>query len=867
LKRLLPVLLLAVVPAAPAAHFKLFVLTGQSNSLGTTAGGEADPTSGSDPADSHIKFFWHNIADATHSIGDSGGVFTTLQDQQGGYYAGSTTHWGPEIAFGRMLFRAGVRNFGIIKASRGGGGNSYWLKTATDHHMYTHVVTTVTNATTNLTGQGHTFDIVGLLYLQGESDSTIEAAEAGTRFKTLVDNLRADLPNAASMFGMIGGIAAADPGDGARDAVRANQQAIADSTAYIDYFSNLDLQPKLYDSLHFNKAAKITVGERYAQAFFAANVVARQYGKLVFIGDSITQGGNGHPSYRYTVFSHLANRGVPINAATGYRFTGSVTGAYQNSAGATTNVNGQTFENTHDGHWGWRASWESARVALPAGRYNVNNLGSGTLLNWTGQSTTYVTADAGTLTYTGATYTPDTVSILIGINDLADGTAATQVRDDLGSLIDQLRARNPNVRIHLNRVLHTNQGEPRDTQVNTLNALLPALVAAKNAASPISPVWLVDADTGFNPATQTYDAVHPNASGEAYVGDRIAAALGLLVTPEPLGAAPPPHIEVGSGAFLSRFEGHEIWNGATLVNSWKQTGTLTRSLPEATDLKVANPGVGGAWIEGTDSGWNTANHGSWTFETRLRFDGNANGFIIWLGTDTKRILVEIYGNRTKDHTDGGTAFDVPHNNLDGQFHVFRVAHDPANGKYHVWRDGVRLSPFAGATYDQTAAESRLILGDYTSGTFGNNFDVTIDYVRFDQSGAYLPTGADADSDGLPDSWEYRHFGDVTAGAAHVDEDGDGRANLDEYISNTNPRDANSVLKVGSIQKLGGDLVRVTLLTSAQRRYTLWKSGDLGLADPWAAVAGPALGADGDLVLQDPGAAGPQGFYRVTVSLP
>ena len=342
--------------------------------------------------------------------------------------------------------------------------------------------------------------------------------------------------------------------------------------SYINYFSNLDLQPKLYDSLHFNKAAKITVGERYAQAFFAANVVARQYGRLVFIGDSITQGGNGHPSYRYSVFSHLANRGVPINAATGYRFTGSVTGAYQNNAGTTTNVNGQAFENTHDGHYGWRASWESARVALPAGRYNVNNLGSGTLLNWTAQSTTYATADAGTLSYTGATYTPDTVSILIGINDLADGTAATQVRDDIGTLIDQLRASNPSVRIHLNRVLHTNQGEPRDTQVNTLNALLPALVAAKNTASPTSPVWLVDADTGFNPATQTYDAVHPNASGEAYVGDRIAAALGLLVTPEPPGAVPPPHIETGSGAFLFRFEGHEIWNGTAFVNSWKQTG-------------------------------------------------------------------------------------------------------------------------------------------------------------------------------------------------------------------------------------------------------------------------------------------------------
>ena len=88
--------------SASAAHIKLFVLTGQSNSLGTTNGGEADPSSGSDATDQHVQFFWHNIVDATTTtIGTSGGVFTTLQDQQGGVYAGSATHWGPEIEFAR----------------------------------------------------------------------------------------------------------------------------------------------------------------------------------------------------------------------------------------------------------------------------------------------------------------------------------------------------------------------------------------------------------------------------------------------------------------------------------------------------------------------------------------------------------------------------------------------------------------------------------------------------------------------------------------------------------------------------------------------------------------------------------------------
>ena len=119
---LVPLLAMLSLQTARATHYRLFVLTGQSNSLGTTNAGEADPGPGSDPGDAHIPFFWSNIADATHPIGDSGGAFLTLRDQQGGYYTGSATHWGPEINFGRTLYRAGVRDFAIIKATAAAAG-------------------------------------------------------------------------------------------------------------------------------------------------------------------------------------------------------------------------------------------------------------------------------------------------------------------------------------------------------------------------------------------------------------------------------------------------------------------------------------------------------------------------------------------------------------------------------------------------------------------------------------------------------------------------------------------------------------------------------------------------------------------------
>ncbi|BCX46164.1 G-D-S-L family lipolytic protein [Haloferula helveola] len=784
---------LTVCSAVRAEHYRVFVLTGQSNSLGTTNGSEADVTPGTDPADSRLRFFWHNVADASTSLGDSGGMFSDLQSQQGGYYPGSSTHWGPEIGFGRTLVRAGVENVAIIKASRGGGGNTNWSKAATGH-MYSHVVSTVGTATSALSGEGHTFEIAGLLYLQGESDNASEADVAGTRFKELVDNLRTDLPNAASMRAVIGGIAASG---GTRDTVRARHEAIATATSYIDFFPNLDLQAEVTDGLHFNKAAKLRIGERFAQAFLDNGTVDRRYGKLTFIGDSITQGGNGdHPSYRYLVFKRLAEKGVPIDAATGYRFTGSVTGPQTTPTLTTPDVNGQTFENVHDGHYGWRASWINGRIRLPANRRS-NNRGEGTLLNWTGQAAPQTYGISGpdlTVAYpdptatgtgnTGTTYTPDTVSIMIGINDLGDDpSSAVQVIADIGTLVDQLRSANPNVRIFIHQLLHTNQTQAMRDGVDAVNGQLQSLADTKNASSATSPVWIIDASTGFDPVTMTYDNVHPNAAGEVHVGDRIAAALGVIESPMPSASALPPHLERDSSAFDTTFEGNEIWDGSGYVNNWSRTGTLTESLPTATDLRIIHPSTNGRWIEGTNAGWSAAAAGSWTFEARLNFNSNANGFALWLGTGSKRIIIEIHGDRTQDN--GGETFNVAQNNIDGAFHAFRVIHDADAAKYHVFHDNVRLTPLEGVDYDQTATDNRLILGDYTSGTFGNGFDTTIDHVSF-TPGTWLPAGVDTDGNGMPDAWEYQYFSNLTGTDPYGDPDDDGSGNLEEFQNGTDP---------------------------------------------------------------------------------
>ena len=197
-----------------------------------------------------------------------GGGITYLQAQQG--QGANPLFWGPEIQFARSLYAAGVRDVMIIKGSRGGGGNTWWFKNAGNPQMYQHLVTIVGQAVAALP-PGDTFEIVGFLYLQGESDDSTEANISGSRLATLIGNLRQDLPQAARMHAVIGGIATAGA---TRDIVRAQQAALAAGDPTIDYFSTLDLQGNLYDNLHFDKPAKRILGDRYAQAFLAGPVFA-----------------------------------------------------------------------------------------------------------------------------------------------------------------------------------------------------------------------------------------------------------------------------------------------------------------------------------------------------------------------------------------------------------------------------------------------------------------------------------------------------------------------------------------------------------------------------------------------------------------
>jgi hypothetical protein len=274
----------------------VYILTGQSNSLGTTELEGADHSPGSSATDATSKFFWSN-ADGSYAQypsvlhGDSDGVITTLQMQQGD--SNNATFWGPEFGLARTLAAAGQANVLIIKASRGGGGNTFWEKTAFETnpnsgHMWGHVRDTVAAALTAATVAGHNVQVKGLMYLQGESNDTTEAGAADVRLSNLTANLReyinSNFGNAAANMKTVVGEIAASASNPNRITTTALQRSLADSRCDMTFVQTHD-QPLKSDGLHFGAGSKLMIGERFAHALLdlqtrPASVLARYQADL-----------------------------------------------------------------------------------------------------------------------------------------------------------------------------------------------------------------------------------------------------------------------------------------------------------------------------------------------------------------------------------------------------------------------------------------------------------------------------------------------------------------------------------------------------------------------------------------------------------
>ena len=135
---------------------------------------------------------------------------------------------------------------------------------------------------------------------------------------------------------------------------------------------------------------------------------------------------------------------------------------------------------------------------------------------------------------------------------------------------------------------------------------------------------------------------------------------------------------------------------------------------------------------------------------------------------------------------------------------------PAAGKLRVVRGGSLASVNTHLrNYQRNAKEPTSTFGD-----LGFRCAKSVNYL------------ADDDTDGLPDWWEYLHFGDLTISNGNSDSDGDGMNDREEYASGSHPLQANSYLHITDIHFDVSDVPCVVWQSTESFSYELQVSHDM-----------------------------------------
>jgi hypothetical protein len=252
------ILLLAAAQTMSAAEVKVFLLGGQSNALGRA------PASGLPIALQNPQ------ADVLYFSGKDGTVGTTLTTLRPD--GKNNGEFGPEVTFGRAIADASpTTQFAIIKYAAGGTHlYGHWAPdTGSGPGLhYDNFQQTVTAGLAALQAAGHTTEIVGMVWHQGESD-----ALSSTQYANYEANLTAFIGDVRSRYGatlpfLIGEIRLEHALNGIEFQVVADAQitvAGADPNTVFVPASDLTFS----DRFHFNAPGQITLGTRFETGYAA----------------------------------------------------------------------------------------------------------------------------------------------------------------------------------------------------------------------------------------------------------------------------------------------------------------------------------------------------------------------------------------------------------------------------------------------------------------------------------------------------------------------------------------------------------------------------------------------------------------------
>jgi hypothetical protein len=190
-------------------------------------------------------------------------------------------------------------------------------------------------------------------------------------------------------------------------------------------------------------------------------------------------------------------------------------------------------------------------------------------------------------------------------------------------------------------------------------------------------------------------------------------------------------IAKSSSTFSHKYEGQYP------VPDYTQSGAFTSGPSSDGDiLTVATPNVGGGYFSSSLWAGAVDNATGWTLEWRaLLLDdaaepaGGAFQFAIGDGLGYRAFRLHKNFTDTRFPTDQ----ILDSNSNTDAYHTMRVAREPGSADWLVWRDGVSLGTVAQSVINGTKF---LDIGDGSSGVGGPT--VKVDFVRFDNTGAYAP---------------------------------------------------------------------------------------------------------------------------------
>jgi lysophospholipase L1-like esterase len=134
---------------------------------------------------------------------------------------------------------------------------------------------------------------------------------------------------------------------------------------------------------------------------------------------------------------------------------------------------------------------------------------------------------------------PNIVIMHFGTNDVWSNIAPSTILAAFTTLVNQMRANNPSMKILVAKIIPVAPSTCGDCPQRTINFnnAIPAWAAGLSTAQ--SPINVVDQWTGWVPATDTYDGVHPSDAGNVKLSNGWYAPLVTAINGTTPTTAPP----------------------------------------------------------------------------------------------------------------------------------------------------------------------------------------------------------------------------------------------------------------------------------------------------------------------------------------